>query len=117
MVMMFIKLSICIFLLRIASQRVYIWILRISLVVVFIWSTVIFFWNLFQCNPVEKQWDWRIVKGDCVEPEALVSAAYALSAMTIVSDFLYVSHERADHGSYITDVASRLCYQYPCSGR
>lgn len=90
MVMMFIKLSIGIFLLRIASQQVYIWILKISLVVVFIWSTVIFFWNLFQCDPVDKQWDWRIDHGSCVQPHALVSAAYALSAMTIVSDFLYV---------------------------
>lgn len=93
MVMMFIKLSIGIFLLRIASQCVYIWILGISLVVVFIWSTVIFFWNLFQCDPVDKQWDWRIDHGRCVEPGALVSAAYALSALTIVSDFLYVSYQ------------------------
>lgn len=96
--MMFIKLSIGIFLLRIASQSAYIWILRISLVIVFIWSTVIFFWNLFQCDPVDKQWDWRIEHGRCVEPEAFVSAAYALSAMTVLSDFLYVSSIRESTG-------------------
>ncbi|KAI6782908.1 uncharacterized protein J7T54_002067 [Emericellopsis cladophorae] len=87
--MMFIKLSIGIFLLRIASQAVYVWILRISLVIISVWSTVIFFWNIFQCDPVPKQWDYRIETGKCVPPEALVMAAYALSAMTIVSDWLY----------------------------
>lgn len=89
--MMFIKLSIGVFLLRITAQKSYIWLLRISLVVIAIWSIVIFFWNLFQCSPVDKQWDYRIRGGRCVRPEAIVAAAYALSAMTIISDWLYVS--------------------------
>ena len=89
--MMFIKLSIGVFLLRLAAQEVYTWILRVSLVIIFIWSTVIFFWNLFQCNPVDKQWDYRVAGGRCVAPDEIVSAAYAMSAMTIISDWLYVS--------------------------
>lgn len=89
--MMLIKLSIGIFLLRISVKPIYVWILRISIVVVAVWSTVLFFWNLFQCSPIEKQWDYRIGWGKCVHPDEIVNAAYAISALSIVSDFLYVS--------------------------
>ncbi|KAH7264007.1 hypothetical protein B0J15DRAFT_524192 [Fusarium solani] len=87
--MMFIKLSIGVFLLRLSVKPVYTWIIWISLVIITIWSTVIFFWNMFQCSPVEKQWDFRITGGHCVSADQIVSAAYAISAMTIVSDWLY----------------------------
>ena len=87
---MFIKLSIGIFLLRLAAQKVYIWILRVSLVVITVWTTALFFWNIFQCDPVAKQWDYRIPRGHCVGPEEVVAAAYALSAMTVLSDWLFV---------------------------
>lgn len=89
--MMFIKLSIGVFLLRLSMQRIYNWILWVSLVVIFIWSSVIFFWDIFQCSPVEKQWDFRIKGGHCVSADQIVAAAYAISVMTIVSDWLYVS--------------------------
>ncbi|KAM5342621.1 hypothetical protein ACJ41O_013587 [Fusarium nematophilum] len=87
--MMFIKLSIGVFLLRLSVKKMYTWIIWVSLAVITIWSTVIFFWNLFQCDPVEKQWDFRIKDGHCVSAGQIVSAAYAISVMTIVSDWLY----------------------------
>jgi hypothetical protein len=87
--MMFIKLSIAIFLLRIAVKPVYKWILYVSLVIIAIWSLALFFWNLFQCNPVSAQWDYTIPGSHCVSSEQVVSAAYALSVMTILSDWLY----------------------------
>ena len=89
--MMFIKLSIGIFLLRLAVQKVYKYILWGSLVVVTIWSVVIFFWDIFQCNPVAAQWDYTIPKFTCVSAAQIVSAAYSISVMTILSDWLYVS--------------------------
>lgn len=88
--MMFIKLSIGVLLLRLSVLKVYTWILRISLVVITIWSCVIFFWDIFQCNPVAKQWDFRIMGGHCVAAHQIVAAAYSISAMTILSDWLYV---------------------------
>jgi hypothetical protein len=87
--MMLIKLSIGLFLLRFSVQRVYFWIIAISLAIITIWSTVLFFWNMFQCSPFEKQWDWRIQEGTCVTAEQVVQAAYAISVMTILSDWLY----------------------------
>lgn len=90
--MCFVKLSIGVFLLRLAAaQKVYTWILRISIFVVTVWSLTIFFWNIFQCSPVDKQWDYRITGGSCVPPAEIVSAAYAMTALTILSDWLFVS--------------------------
>lgn len=88
---MFIKLSIGVFLLRLSVKKVYNWIIWISLTIIAIWSLVLWFWNLFQCNPVEMQWDFRIKDGTCVSADQIVSAAYAISVMTVLSDWLYVS--------------------------
>nr|RBQ89870.1 hypothetical protein FVER53263_08029 [Fusarium verticillioides] len=35
------------------------------------------------------QWDFRIKDGTCVSADQIVSAAYAISVMTVVSDWLY----------------------------
>ncbi|KAK6951678.1 hypothetical protein Daesc_006201 [Daldinia eschscholtzii] len=91
--MWLIKLSIGIFLLRLASQNRYRYTLYGSLVIVSIWSIVLFFWNIFQCNPVAAQWDYTILQKDskarCVSADEIVNAAYALSVMNILSDWLY----------------------------
>lgn len=89
---MFIKLSIGMFLLRLAVERVYAWIIWISLTIITIWSTASFLWDVFQCTPVDKQWDYTIEGGHCASAASIVSAAYALSVMNILSDWLYVSY-------------------------
>ncbi|KAI0157657.1 hypothetical protein GGR57DRAFT_51727 [Xylariaceae sp. FL1272] len=91
--MWLIKLSIGLFLYRLAVQKRYKYTLGISIIVVGIWSLALFFWNIFQCHPVDAQWDYTILQKDpkaaCVSADEIVSAAYALSALTILSDWLY----------------------------
>ncbi|KAI1337478.1 hypothetical protein F5Y15DRAFT_155406 [Xylariaceae sp. FL0016] len=91
--MWLIKLSIGIFLLRIAIHKRYKYTLYVSIGVVGIWSIVLFFWNIFQCSPVDAQWDYTILERDptahCASADEIVNAAYALSVMTILSDWLY----------------------------
>ncbi|KAI1101962.1 hypothetical protein F4804DRAFT_314549 [Jackrogersella minutella] len=91
--MWLIKLSIGIFLLRLATQKRYRYTLYASIVIITIWSIVLFFWNIFQCNPVPAQWDYTILANDptshCVSADEIVNAAYALSVMTILSDWMY----------------------------
>ena len=87
--MMFIKLSIASFLLRLAVQRRYMWILWISMAIITIWSLASFFWDLFQCNPVQAQWDFTIQDFQCATTAQIVSGAYAFSIMTILTDWLY----------------------------
>ncbi|CCE32857.1 related to integral membrane protein pth11 [Claviceps purpurea 20.1] len=87
--MMFIKLSIGVFLLRIATQKAYIWTIRIFLAIITLWSIGFFIWNLLQCTPIEKQWDFRITDGQCADAGEVLTAAYCLSAMTIVTDWFF----------------------------
>src|SRR3569833_616280 len=87
--MMFIKLSIAVFLLRLAVQKPYKYTLWISMVVVAIWSSVIFIWDIFQCSPVQAQRDYTIPNLQCVTSDQIVSAAYSISVMTILTDWLY----------------------------
>lgn len=117
---MLIKLSIGFFLLRLATQKAYVWILRVSLVIIVLWSMVTFLWDIFQCNPVAKQWDYRIETGHCVTPDQVVQAAYAFSVMCVLSDWLFVCSDLGGGAvmhEYVTDVERRLFYQSLCYGR
>ncbi|KAM0324184.1 hypothetical protein ACHAQA_008378 [Verticillium albo-atrum] len=87
--MMFIKFSIGIFLLRLTTSKAYIWTIYISLGIIAIWTLAIFFWNIFQCHPVQAQWDYTVAGASCVTPDQIVAAAYSISVMTILSDWLY----------------------------
>ncbi|PHH52524.1 hypothetical protein CFIMG_002924RAa [Ceratocystis fimbriata CBS 114723] len=87
--MMLLKFSIGIFLLRLSMRKVYTYTIWISLIVVTIWSVVILFFNILQCNPIQSQWDITIEHRKCIDSNQVVNAAYSVSAMTIVTDWLY----------------------------
>ncbi|KAL5606149.1 hypothetical protein BROUX41_006083 [Berkeleyomyces rouxiae] len=87
--MMLLKFSIGIFLLRLSMRKIYTHIIWVSLVVVTIWSVVILFWNILQCDPIESQWDITIEDRKCVPSNQVLNAAYSVSVMTIVTDWLY----------------------------
>ncbi|KAG5979958.1 hypothetical protein E4U55_004539 [Claviceps digitariae] len=87
--MMFVKLSIGLFLLRIATQKSYIWAIRIVLVIITLWSIGLFIWDIFQCSPIQKQWDYRITTGTCAGADEVLVAAYALSVMTVLTDWFF----------------------------
>ena len=87
--MMFIKLSIGFFLLRLAVQKRYLYTIYGTMFVVLIWSLALWFWDIFQCSPVPAQWDYTIPNLRCVSAQEVVNAAYSLSVMTIVTDWLF----------------------------
>ncbi|KAJ6438087.1 integral membrane family protein [Purpureocillium lavendulum] len=87
--MMFIKLSIGMSLLRLAVRKIYRYSVMVSLVLIVLWSLGILLWDVFQCNPVPKQWDFRINDGHCASANEMISAAYALSVLAVLSDWLY----------------------------
>lgn len=87
--MMFIKLSIGVFLLRFATQKRYKWIIWVSMGIVASMSTALFLWDIFQCKPVAAQWDYTLPNYTCVTPSQVVQVAYVLSVLNIVSDWLY----------------------------
>jgi hypothetical protein len=87
--MAFIKLSIAVFLLRIAVGRSYRVILNASMAIVAVWTAGVFFFDVFECKPVEFQWDYTIPNGSCIPGDSLVSAGYAFSVLSVLSDWLY----------------------------
>lgn len=87
--MMFIKFSIGVFLVRLSVQRRYNWIVSVSMAAILAWSLTFFFWDVFQCDPVAAQWDYTIPNATCVSPQAVVDAAYALSVLNTLTDWLY----------------------------
>ena len=85
---MLIKLSIGVFLLRIAVETRYKWILNISTMIVGLFSLAILLFDIFRCNPVEAQWD-ATIPHNCVSGRSFTQASYALAIMTIISDWFY----------------------------
>ncbi|KJZ70595.1 hypothetical protein HIM_10024 [Hirsutella minnesotensis 3608] len=81
-------MSLAVTLLRFSVFKVYRYIIWVSLGLVVVWSNGILFWDIFQCRPVEKQWD-KAMDGFCASPEQVISAAYAMSVMSVLSDWLY----------------------------
>ena len=57
--------------------------------IVAIWTAGIFFFDVFECKPVEFQWDYTIQGGTCVSGNSLVNAAYAFSVLSVLSDWFY----------------------------
>ncbi|KAJ4416172.1 hypothetical protein N0V82_006932 [Gnomoniopsis sp. IMI 355080] len=87
--MMFIKLSIGVFLLRLAVQRRYRWTIWGSMGIIASMSSALFLWDIFQCNPVAAQWDYTIPNHTCASTTQVVNVAYALSVLSILSDWLF----------------------------
>lgn len=87
--MMFIKLSIGVFLLRLATQRRYRWTIWGSMGIIASMSSALFLWDVFQCKPVAAQWDYTIPNYTCASTAQVVDVAYALSVLSILSDWLY----------------------------
>lgn len=114
--MLLLKYSIGIFLLRLAMRKLYSYIIWASLVVVTIWSIVILVWNILQCDPIQGQWDITITNRKCVTTGQILAAAYSVSVMTIVTDWLYVSTPTCQAYKYLLSNNYRPCFLFPCFG-
>ncbi|KAK2012024.1 hypothetical protein LZ32DRAFT_692133 [Colletotrichum eremochloae] len=82
----FIKSSICITLLRITNQKIYIYILRGLVAFSFLLSGsgLIFIFN--QCHPLDRYWDDR-VPGTCMPTIIVTVLSYAVSVVNVIIDF------------------------------
>ncbi|KAH8802675.1 hypothetical protein F5884DRAFT_836613 [Xylogone sp. PMI_703] len=87
--MTLVKLSVAIFLRRIAVSRHFIWLIKGSMIILTIWSTTLFLFTIFECSPVQAQWDITIVDGKCVSAHTIEQASYAQSALGICTDWFY----------------------------
>ncbi|KAI1484399.1 hypothetical protein F5X96DRAFT_457312 [Biscogniauxia mediterranea] len=85
------KISIGIFLLRIAVQRIHHYIIYVNLLLTVVTGIVFFFVTLFQCNPIPYFWlrYGGTVEGSCIDVGIIVALTYLYSAFSVICDFTF----------------------------
>ncbi|KAK1526675.1 hypothetical protein CPAR01_13203, partial [Colletotrichum paranaense] len=82
----FIKSSICITLMRITNQKVYLWILRGLIGLSFLMSGSGLIVILNQCHPLDRYWD-KSIPGTCWPPIVATALSYGASVANVITDF------------------------------
>lgn len=90
--MLFSKLSIAWFLLRVTISRVHRWIIYSAVVITVVSCATFFFVSMLQCKPISLFWTQHLSsppEGTCIDPQVVVGLAYMFSVFCIVSDFTF----------------------------
>ncbi|KAF4963580.1 hypothetical protein FSARC_8412 [Fusarium sarcochroum] len=83
--LVFVKSSICVTVLRIATGKVYIWTLRALIILSVLMSAVGFIVIMVQCIPVQAFWDTS--RGTCMNKILPTVLTYAASVSNVITDF------------------------------
>lgn len=84
-----IRISICVFLLRIAAEKVHRWILIGNIGIISIISIAYFFVMVLQCSPPSFFWEQVLgPKGKCIDPNIVPDATIAHSVISAISDWI-----------------------------
>ncbi|RSL87465.1 hypothetical protein CEP52_015516 [Fusarium oligoseptatum] len=82
------KISIGLFLLRIAVRRVDIYIIYSAMAVTVLTCVAFFFITLFQCNPISFFWT-RQPPGSCIDVDVIITITYIYSSFSVLCDFTF----------------------------
>ncbi|PVI04848.1 hypothetical protein DM02DRAFT_585438 [Periconia macrospinosa] len=86
----FLKISIGIFLLRIAVERAHRIILWTCLITIQVYSVFFLFLFTFQCTPISHFWEqFRGGQGKCIDSNIIVGTFYGYSALVCVTDWTF----------------------------
>lgn len=80
-----VKISVGFFLLRIARNKIHIWIIRVTMLLCGLFGTAITFVFIFQCHPVS-DW-WSLDHSRCLPQTTIAGLTYGFSALNIVADW------------------------------
>jgi hypothetical protein len=86
--LMFTKLSICIFLLRIPVDKKYIRPLQATVVFLIVSNIILTLLWIFQCNPVSGAWN-KLVPAHCMTNAQLQRIILSQAVISILSDFMF----------------------------
>ncbi|KAJ8125213.1 hypothetical protein O1611_g8425 [Lasiodiplodia mahajangana] len=86
--MIFAKISIALFLLRITVHRVQKWIIYIITALTCIAGLTLVFIVAFQCKPLSRAWDSDL-PGSCITVKAIPISTYTYSALAVVTDLTF----------------------------
>jgi hypothetical protein len=87
--MIFAKISIGIFLLRVTVRPIHHYIIYTVMGATCVISTVFFFLSIFQCSPVSYFWNRSIPGGSCINIDVIIGIAYLYSGVAALCDFTF----------------------------
>ncbi|KAI1277432.1 hypothetical protein F5Y07DRAFT_362937 [Xylaria sp. FL0933] len=87
--MIFSKISIGVFLLRLTVTRVHHAIIYVVMLLTVASGIVFFFVTLFQCHPVTYFWDKETKGGTCIDPKIIAALTYLYSSFSVICDFTF----------------------------
>ncbi|KAH7065589.1 hypothetical protein B0J12DRAFT_715639 [Macrophomina phaseolina] len=88
--MLFAKISIGFFLLRVTVEQVYIWIIWIAMATTASTGAVFFFVTVLQCSPISFFWSKAVGgQGKCVNIEVIIALTYFYSAVNALCDLTF----------------------------
>lgn len=82
------KLSIGVFLLRIAVQKMHHYILYMLMFLSVVTGLVFFFVTLLQCHPITYFWE-KDQDGSCIDAGIIAALTYLYSAISVICDFTF----------------------------
>ena len=85
-----VKVSIGLFLLRIAATKFYQRVCTGFIIIMSTYSLATAFAVIFQCYPVRAIWDITTPNPKCMPTQVLLGLAYSYSIFTIISDYFLV---------------------------
>lgn len=86
--MIFSKISIGIFLLRIIVERIQVWFIYMALTINVLTGLVFFFVTTLQCQPVSYFWH-KSQPGKCILIDIIIGLTYLYSSLNIICDFTF----------------------------
>lgn len=86
---LFLKVSIGLFLLRIAINRVHIWVIRVVIVATVVFSLAYWFVALFQCYPISVWWHLTGHEGHCINSHIFVAITFTASSLNSTADWVF----------------------------
>ncbi|KAI1440623.1 hypothetical protein F5Y02DRAFT_342392 [Annulohypoxylon stygium] len=87
------KISIGLFLLRIAVRRIHHYIIYVNLLLTVVTGLVFFFVTLLQCNPIPYFWlrFSGVDHGSCIDVNIIAALTYLYSALNVICDFTFAT--------------------------
>ncbi|SMQ47647.1 unnamed protein product [Zymoseptoria tritici ST99CH_3D7] len=81
------KISVSLFLLRVATHRLHIFIIHTIMVVSALLGFTFFFVLIFQCYPVSDWWSLDPLQKHCINPTVVIGLTYAVSGLNVIADW------------------------------
>lgn len=81
------KVAIGMFLLRVATNKIHVWIVRMIMILASVFGFAFFFVIVFQCYPISDWWSLDPHQKHCIKPDIVVGLTYGVSGLNVIADW------------------------------